>query len=74
MMGRKDKKAFGAHYRGRDCMFHVKHSGTQIERAVAAAASVIDNARVGAIDEYVGKCRRPVRRFTWNISPDVKNE
>lgn len=55
-------------------MFHVKHSGTQIEPAVAAAASVIDNARVGAIDEYVGKCRRPVQCFTWNISPDVKNE
>lgn len=45
MMGRKDKKAFGAHYRGRDCMFHVKRSGTQIERPVGAAASVIGNAR-----------------------------
>lgn len=27
MMGKVEKRAFGAHYRGRGSMFHVKHFG-----------------------------------------------
>ncbi len=56
-MGRKDKKAFGAHYRGRDTMFHVKHSLLRFWTTAVGVRRRLLATWNAKLHEYVGTCR-----------------
>lgn len=67
MMGRGDKKAFGAHYRGRGGMFHVKHgSECGWSPYPARFASGFDNEGLRSGLNMSASAGVLLRCFTWN--------
>ena len=70
-MGRKDKKAFGAHYRGRDTMFHVKHSLPRFWTTAVGERRRLLATWSAKLHEYVGTCRCwgvRQRGVDWTVS------